>query len=119
MFRRDLLLQLPEQKLADTFFMYAEDVQWCYQIKKLGYKVLYYPEAEVIHQLGGSDKQSQNNEEKYFSRLLPNMYKVLQMERGKLYACCTYLVKAIHLMSLRNRADWKKAKRYFSLIVKG
>ena len=54
MFKKELLLQLPNQKLADDFFMYGEDMQWCLDFKKLNYKIGFVPEAQVIHYLGAS-----------------------------------------------------------------
>ncbi len=116
MFRSEILDQLPDKKLADHFFMYGEDVQWCYQIGKLGYKIFYYPKAEVIHHLGGSDKSEDDINRKFYDRLLPNLYKVLQMEKGKLYAFFTYFVKAIHFLTLRTTDNITKAKYYFRLI---
>lgn len=40
--------------LDDTFFMYGEDLDWCYRIKAAGWKIIYYPEATIIHLKGGS-----------------------------------------------------------------
>jgi hypothetical protein len=55
LFKKDLLSLLPEQKWAETFFMYGEDNEWCYQIRTYTpYKILYYPDAHVIHIMGGS-----------------------------------------------------------------
>src|SRR6266480_3355816 len=36
----------------EQFFMYFEESDLCYRVKKKGYKVLYFPKAKVIH-LGG------------------------------------------------------------------
>ncbi|NJL13318.1 MAG: glycosyltransferase family 2 protein [Microscillaceae bacterium] len=47
--RRAVIDQLPGKKLPDDYFMYFEDVQWGYQIRKLGYKVVYDPSATVVH----------------------------------------------------------------------
>ncbi len=33
----------------ERFFMYFEDTDFCRRINQLGYKVVYHPEAEVIH----------------------------------------------------------------------
>lgn len=38
----------------EKFFMYNEDVDLCYRIKKAGWKVLYLPYAEIVHKIGAS-----------------------------------------------------------------
>ena len=35
--------------LDDTFFMYGEDLDWSYRIKRADWKVYYYPEIRVLH----------------------------------------------------------------------
>jgi len=35
--------------LDEKFFAYYEDVEWCYRGKKAGFKVLFVPEARVLH----------------------------------------------------------------------
>ncbi|MCP4521839.1 MAG: glycosyltransferase family 2 protein [Cytophagales bacterium] len=54
MFPTDLLQKLPEKKLADIFFMYGEDMQWCMEFSKLGYQIGFEPKAQVIHLMGKS-----------------------------------------------------------------
>lgn len=44
---RELLTELGG--FDETFFMYGEDIDMAYRIKQKGYKVMYYPEAMVIH----------------------------------------------------------------------
>ena len=43
--------------LDEDFFMYGEDIDLCYRIKEGGYKIMYYPEAQIIHYKGGSSKK--------------------------------------------------------------
>lgn len=40
--------------LDERFFMYYEDVEWCYRGKKHGYKSFYQPEAVIWHKHGAS-----------------------------------------------------------------
>ncbi len=42
--------------LDEQFFMYGEDLDWCWRAKEAGFKVLYYPKAEITHYLYGSAK---------------------------------------------------------------
>jgi len=42
--------------LDEEFFLYGEDVEWCYRIKRAGWKIFYYAEAQIIHLGGGSTK---------------------------------------------------------------
>jgi GT2 family glycosyltransferase len=38
----------------EDFFMFSEEVDWCYRFHAAGWKVLFYPGAEVVHVGGGS-----------------------------------------------------------------
>lgn|SRR5690554_1820898 len=89
MFKRDILDLLPNNKLADTFFMYGEDNEWCYQIRTFTpYKVLYYPKAVVIHKIGGSNFGAEKNKvilnnkhiymSEYYGSLKSNIYFFLK-----------------------------------------
>jgi GT2 family glycosyltransferase len=49
MFRKNILLQLPGNKLDDRFFMYGEDHLWCWQIQSLGYKNVFFGETTIVH----------------------------------------------------------------------
>jgi O-antigen biosynthesis protein len=42
----------------EDYFMYGEDLDLCYRIKKQGYKIYYYPEVKTVHLKGESTKKS-------------------------------------------------------------
>ncbi len=42
--------------LDEQFFMYGEELDWCFRAKKAGWKVMYYPHAEIIHYKGECSK---------------------------------------------------------------
>lgn len=42
--------------LDEEYFMYGEDIDWCWRIKKAGYKIVYYPKAEITHYKYGSSR---------------------------------------------------------------
>jgi hypothetical protein len=39
---------------AETFFAYFEETDWCWRIKKAGYKVMFFPGAKIVHLEGKS-----------------------------------------------------------------
>lgn len=42
--------------LDEQFFFYGEDLDWCFRIKEAGYKILYYPSAEILHLKSASSR---------------------------------------------------------------
>ena len=42
--------------LDETFFMYGEDLDWCYRFGKSNWKVYYTPETSIVHYKGESSK---------------------------------------------------------------
>jgi GT2 family glycosyltransferase len=56
--RKDMLDQIGN--LDENFFIYVEDVDLCYRAKKGGWKVFYYPYAEIRHLIGASTNQERS-----------------------------------------------------------
>jgi len=50
----------------EQFFMYGEDLDLCYRIKKAGFKVYYVHTSRIIHYKGESTKRSSLDETKIF-----------------------------------------------------
>lgn len=48
--------------MDEGYFMYAEEVDWCYAMQKSGWQVWYQPAARVIH-LGGASSQHRRPEQ--------------------------------------------------------
>ncbi len=53
--RREVIDQIGP--LDERYFMYCEDEDWCFQAKKRGWQVHYYPRAVVHHHKGASTSQ--------------------------------------------------------------
>ncbi|MDR3667496.1 MAG: glycosyltransferase family 2 protein [Ignavibacteriaceae bacterium] len=43
--------------LDEAFFLYNEEVEWSYRIRKAGYKTIFLPDSNIIHLFGFSTKQ--------------------------------------------------------------
>jgi GT2 family glycosyltransferase len=70
---------------SPRYFMYAEDVDLCYQVKKLDCKICYVGDAVVVHHGGGS---SSAKPESQFSTVMQreSMRAFMRAKRGRLYA---------------------------------
>lgn len=44
--------------MDEAYFMYSEELDWCRRIKDSGWRVVYYPEAQIIHYVGQSSDQA-------------------------------------------------------------
>ncbi len=57
--------------LDESFFMYSEEVDWCYRMKQAGWPVWYQPEARVLHYGGASSagRRTQREGDLYWSRV--------------------------------------------------
>lgn len=53
-FPKKIISELKGNKLADDFFMYVEDVLWCWDFQNLGYEIHFLPDAKVMHIHKGS-----------------------------------------------------------------
>lgn len=65
--------------LDETFFMYGEDIDLCYRIKKGGWKIVYYGEAEITHLKGASSKKQK-------SKLIYEFYRAMYIYYKKHHA---------------------------------
>ena len=73
--------------LDDTFFMYGEDIDWCYRIKQAGWRIVYFGEAEIIHYKGASseDKKTKKRNPKLIYEFYRAMYIFYRKHYTKKY----------------------------------
>lgn len=53
--RRDIFLELGG--FDEKYFMYVEDIDFCYRVKEKGYKIYYNPDVEIVHYDMGRSKE--------------------------------------------------------------
>jgi hypothetical protein len=59
--------------LDDRFFMYFEDNDWCLRMRQAGWKVVYYPQAHIVH-LGGQSLRQNPAAQAAYHRSLKYFY---------------------------------------------
>ncbi len=40
-----------------NFFMYGEDIDWCFRIKEAGWRIVYNPTVSIVHYKGASSRK--------------------------------------------------------------
>lgn len=72
--RKEILEKL--KGFDEDFFMYGEDIDLSLRIKKLGYKIIYYPLFEVTHlKYASGFKKNNKKVKKYFYEAMKIFYK--------------------------------------------
>ncbi|MDX1614405.1 MAG: glycosyltransferase family 2 protein [Candidatus Promineifilaceae bacterium] len=61
--------------LDERFWMYGEDLDWAKRIKAAGWRVVYYPEVQVLHVKRASSRQSKRAKVEFYRAMLIFYYK--------------------------------------------
>jgi N-acetylglucosaminyl-diphospho-decaprenol L-rhamnosyltransferase len=91
----------------EDFFMMSEEVDWCYRFRQAGWKVLFYPGAEVVHVLTASANPAM------FRHLVRGHLRFLAKHRGAREAerARRLMLVALRLRGLVFRGDRGRAYR--------
>lgn len=52
--------------LDEIFFLYGEDLDWCYRIRQKGWRIIYLPKTQIIHYKGRSTQEAPFDDLKLF-----------------------------------------------------
>jgi len=80
--RRDALDQVGP--LDESFFMYVEDLEWCWRAARKGWEILFEPDAVVVHvgNASGAKRYGERRTETY----MRNTYRFFRREHGPVAA---------------------------------
>ena len=90
MIRREALDQVGG--LDEGYFMYSEEVDWCWRVKEAGWKVLYLSDAEVVHWGGQSIGRIPTHKR---ARVYGGKLLFFRKRRGHAYAALFYAVLVV------------------------
>jgi N-acetylglucosaminyl-diphospho-decaprenol L-rhamnosyltransferase len=101
--------------LDETFFMNCEEMDWCYRMRRRQWRVLYDPDAHVIHHGGASaDRQSLEQRRRTYaskSRYITKYYGIIIGKIVALNFRLSSLVKwALYRVgcSVRDNVEWHR-----------
>jgi len=83
--------------LDEEFFMYGEDVEWCYRINKGGWKIFYLAEAAIIH-YGEKSAVIKYTEGENMAENFNAYFIYFKKHHGVLYATCFRAMVGIAMM---------------------
>lgn len=84
MFKHEVLSIFPNNLLPETYFMYQEDLEWCYGLRNSAYRIFYYADEVVIHLFAGSSVNvNQNKQREYLLR--NNLNHFIKKNYGYIY----------------------------------
>ena len=108
--------------MDEQFFMYGEETDWCYRFKQAGWKIMFTPDAEIIH-LGGASSKRMRPE--MLMQLRASILLFLRKHRSMAYYSAACLLVSIFFLlrvpywtfhSLASHttrhADWQTATAY-------
>jgi len=102
--RKDIYDQV--KGFDEDYFMYGEDLDLCFRIKKAGYKIFYYPETSIIHYKGESTKKSSVT-------YVNNFYGAMQVFVKKNLNKSFWLMNLLIRMTIFYRAAISYVTRFF------
>jgi GT2 family glycosyltransferase len=99
--------------------MYAEEVDWCYAMKRAGWQVWYQPSAVIVHYGGASSRhrQTQREADLYRSRVrfFRKHYGDLSARALKLLLYALTAIKLVAHRLLRLVSGNRRGRRVVSL----
>ncbi|MHB1415741.1 MAG: glycosyltransferase family 2 protein [Chloroflexota bacterium] len=103
--RREALAQIGA--LDEGFFIYCEEVDWCWRAQKAGWQVYCQPQAVVVHHGAQSTRQFA---EKMFVELYRSRYRLMSRHYGRLRlaAARTVILAGVAKLALADR--WAAAR---------
>ena len=90
--------------LDERFFMYYEETDWCFRMRKAGWKIYYLPEAEVMHHWAAGAKQIGLEGSKIFHK---SQYLYFRKHHGILQALILRGISGL-LLSILYAKRWIK-----------
>ena len=124
MVRREALDQVG--LLDEDYFLFLEETDWCYRMKRAGWKIYHVPDAEVFHFQGKSaEKEKKRARVEYFR----SRYHFFKKNKGNLQwfillagvlirlGCELFFASAINLFTFFSIRKWRKKLSVYAYLL--
>jgi hypothetical protein len=114
--------------LDEEYFMYSEELDWCRRIKAAGWRIVYFPEAQVIHHQGKSSEQAVTERHMNFQRAKlryfrkyhrPGAVRLLRAVLLLNYAWQLGVESIKGILGHRRPLRWQRVRAYWQVLRTG
>lgn len=114
--------------MDEAYFMYSEELDWCRRIKALGWRVVYYPPATVVHHEGKSSEQAVTARHVNFQRAKLRYFRkyhgrlaafLLRLFLLKNYVWQLLVEGAKGLVGHKRPLRWQRVRAYWDVLKSG
>lgn len=114
--------------MDEAYFMYSEELDWCKRIKTAGWRVVYYPEAQVIHYQGKSSEQASILRHINFNRAKLRYFRKYHGRAAagflRLVIWLNFLIQLIleavkGMLGHRRELRWQRVRAYWQVLRSG
>ena len=112
--------------LDEDYFLFLEETDWCYRMKRAGWKIYHVPDAEVYHFQGKSaEKEKKRARVEYFR----SRYHFFKKNKGNLQwfillagvlirlGCELFFASAINLFTFFSIRKWRKKLSVYAYLL--
>ena len=79
--------------MDERFFMYGEEAEWCFRIRRAGWRILYDPEASIVHHGGQSARQTPDAMVLAMTRSQLRLFRLVRGAKSAYFANLLMLVR--------------------------
>jgi len=94
----------------EDYFMYGEDLDLCFRIKKAGYKIYYFPEVTTIHFKGESTRKTNLS-------YVNNFYGAMKIFVKKNFTGSSRILSSLLQIGIYGRLLFSYSKRFFRYLL--
>ncbi|MFW5942582.1 MAG: glycosyltransferase family 2 protein [Chloroflexota bacterium] len=114
--------------LDEAYFMYSEELDWCRRMRACGWRVVYLPQAQVIHYEGKSSEQAVTARHINFQRAKLRYYRkyhgrtaslLLRIFLLLMYVWQLGLESVKGLLGHRRALRWQRVRAYWDVLRSG
>ena len=114
--------------MDEAYFMYSEELDWCKRIKDAGWKIVYVPNAKVVHHTGKSSEQAITERHINFQRAKLRYFRkfhgIITSSIIRITLLLNYLWQLFieigkGILGSKRPLRWQRARSYFRILRSG